>query len=225
MGRGSLAGPVTVGAVMVLPGTPTAPTGVRDSKDLTPSQRERLEPRIRQWAPAFGVGHASPVEIDTVGLMSALRLAAVRALLQLGRPVREILLDGSHDWLSCGDSGMAEYAGSGPVRTRVKADRDCASVAAASVLAKVERDRIMADLAGQDDRYGWRSNKGYAAPGHLTALAADGPSVLHRLSWQLPSVSVAALDILDPDHRRTWRRFADGEQLIMLEPVPEVRVL
>lgn len=219
VGRGSLAGPVTVGAVMVLPKTPTAPAGVRDSKDLPAQARERLAPRIRRWAPAAAVGHASPSEIDILGIIAALRLAAVRALGDLQREIGAVLLDGSHDWLGDAEGRIPEFPGV-RVTTRIKADRDCSAVAAASVLAKVERDRIMGELAREHPHYQWHSNRGYAAPEHLSALADFGPCALHRLSWQLPGVDLEALDRVDPMRRRTRRRFEQGEQLLLLvDPV------
>lgn len=216
VGRGSLAGPVTVGAVMLLPQTRSAPPGVRDSKELTPQSRARLAPRLQQWAAAWSLGHASPEEIDVHGIIAALRLAAVRALRQLPAPSGALLLDGSHDWLGDATGAVPEIPGSGPVVTRVKADRDCSSVAAASVLAKVGRDRLMVALAARYDGYGWEQNKGYSATEHLRGLASLGATPAHRLSWQLPGVGLSALDRLDPLRRRTWRRFASGEQLVLL---------
>lgn len=213
VGRGALAGPVSVGAVLVLPSTGTAPTGVRDSKELAPQQRQRLAPRLRRWAAASAVGHADVEEIDSLGIIAGLRLAAIRALRQLDHPVDVVLLDGNHDWLGT----LAEFPRA-RVTTRVKADRACSSVAAASVLAKVARDALMAELGARHPQYQWSRNCGYAAPEHLEALSRHGPSALHRLSWQLPGVPLAALDALDPERRRTWRRFAPGRQLALLEP-------
>lgn len=198
VGRGALAGPVSVGAVAVAAGTRTCPRGVADSKLLTPAARTALLPALSRWGLARAVGHASAAEIDEFGLIVALRLAGRRALAQvagLTGPAAVVLLDGSHDWLSTpqqgdlfedlpGDSGDS---GPGPVvHMRVKADRTCASVAAASVLAKCERDALMTALAPQHAVYGWESNKGYGSPDHLHALRAHGPSPLHRLSWRLP---------------------------------------
>lgn len=219
VGRGSLAGPVSVGAVRVHLQTRTAPTGLRDSKLLSAGQRERLYDRLLRWAPGSAVGHASPAEIDVLGLTGALRLAGVRALTSLGGPIEALILDGAHDWLGSTDDGLPEFPGSHRVTVRVKADQHCSAVAAASVLAKVERDALMANLADAGDTYGWRNNKGYAAPDHLAALRSHGPTAQHRLSWQLP-VELAALEVLDPQRRRTWRRFADGEQLLMLDQEP-----
>ncbi|MCU1430926.1 MAG: Ribonuclease [Actinotalea sp.] len=202
VGRGALAGPVSVGAVAVDLTTRTCPRGVADSKLLTPAARTRLLPALGRWGTARAVGHAGPDEIDAIGIIAALRLAGTRALAQLALPVDLVLLDGSHDWLSPprqpglfdDDDALSLAMGEGPtepvppfaVRTRVKADRSCASVAAASVLAKCERDALMVGLAEEHPAYGWHENKGYGAPEHLDALRLLGPSVLHRRSWRLP---------------------------------------
>lgn len=196
VGRGALAGPVSVGIVVVGADTRSAPTGLRDSKLLTATQREALVPKIRRWALAYAVGHADNDDIDTYGIMAALRLAARRALAALPVVPDIVILDGSHDWLTPPERvGLLAYAGDpgpgGPppsVRTLVKADRTCSSVSAASVLAKVERDAGIVALAPDYPVYGWAGNKGYAAPEHLAALAAHGPCALHRRSWALPAM-------------------------------------
>ncbi len=201
VGRGALAGPVTVGVVVVDPACRSAPRGVRDSKLLTPAHRERLVPRIRRWALAYAVGHANPAEIDTIGIIAALRLAGTRALAALPVAPDLVLLDGSHDWLTPPERvGLLAYTerddppatGAPPttpaVTTMVKADLHCSSVAAASVLAKVERDALMVALGGQHPAYQWELNKGYAAPEHLAALQLLGPCDLHRRSWRLRGV-------------------------------------
>jgi len=194
VGRGALCGPVTVGMVLVTESTRTAPQGVRDSKLLTPEARRRLVPRIKRWAPAWGVGHASPQEIDEFGIIAALRLAGHRALAQLG-PADTVLLDGNHDYLSLPDQeslfGPAPSAVDHvpPVVTMIKADLRCAAVAAASILAKTARDEIMLGLAVEHPQYGWSENKGYAAPEHIAALAEHGPTPHHRVSWRLPGVA------------------------------------
>lgn len=206
VGRGALAGPVSVGVVAIDPSCRSAPSGVRDSKLLTPAARTAMVPRIRRWALAYGVGHASPAEIDSVGIMAALRLAGTRAMGQLAAAgVRPdlVLLDGNHDWLTeparvglfaftDETEGAADGPQLPPVRTMIKADLTCSSVAAASVLAKVERDAAMVALAAEFDAaasdrpdYGWAVNKGYAAPGHLATLRQYGPSIQHRRSWNL----------------------------------------
>lgn len=190
VGRGALAGPVTVGVVAIDVGCSTAPQGVRDSKLLVPAARERLVPRIRRWCLGYGVGHASPAEIDEVGIMVALRMAGERALAQLGVGPDLVLLDGNHDWLTDPSRvGLLGLLDGGPrtppVRTMIKADLRCSSVAAASVLAKVERDAMMVALAPEHPAYRWEQNKGYAAPEHQEALRALGPSEHHRRSWRL----------------------------------------
>jgi ribonuclease HII len=173
VGRGSWAGPVTVGAVV-------APdlhlTGVRDSKMLLPAEREICARRVRGWARGVGVGHASHQECDDLGMTAALRLAGIRALDELavqGFVPDRIILDGKHDYFGYGKR----------VKTIVKGDISVLSVAAASVVAKVTRDAIMAAEAEHFPAYGFESNRGYPAPVHRCALAAYGPSAIHRRSW------------------------------------------
>lgn len=190
VGRGALAGPVTVGVCAIDASSRSAPQGVRDSKLLAPARREQLVPRIRRWSLAHGVGHASPEEIDAIGIMGALRLAGERALAQLGLTPDLVLLDGNHDWLTDPEREgllglVAEGPACPPVRTMIKADLRCSSVAAASVLAKVTRDAMMVELASDFPDYGWEHNKGYAAPEHQDALRTLGPSIHHRRSWRL----------------------------------------
>lgn len=192
VGRGSLSGPVSVGMVLVDDSTGRQPDGLKDSKLLAPATRERLVPEIIAWAKGSAVGHASPEEIDSLGLIAALRLAGHRALANLETPPDVVLLDGSHDWLSWPlqqDLFAADRPGPPipPVRTLVKADLTCASVAAASVLAKVARDAIMVSLSDAFPAYGWRENKGYASPQHVDALRELGPCLHHRRSWNLPT--------------------------------------
>jgi ribonuclease HII len=191
VGRGALAGPVSVGAVAVDLTTRACPQGVADSKLLTAGARERLLPGLHRWGVARAVGHAGPDEIDDIGIVAALRLAGHRALGALGVEVDVVLLDGSHDWLTQRDEldlfGLGTALERVAVRTRVKADRTCASVAAASVLAKCERDALMVTLADAHPGYGWVENKGYGAPEHVQALRELGPTSLHRRSWRLPT--------------------------------------
>ena len=193
VGRGALAGPVSVGVVAIDPECRSAPQGVKDSKLLTPAARQRLVPRIQRWCLGHGVGHAWPQEIDEVGIMAALRLAGTRALAQLAGITPDlVLLDGNHDWLTdpqrVGLLGLLDGAPpSPPVRTMIKADLRCSSVAAASVLAKVARDTLMVQAAGEERHtpFRWEQNKGYAAAEHLDALRELGPSDWHRRSWRL----------------------------------------
>lgn len=183
VGRGSLAGPVSVGVVVVDASVTEVPEGLADSKLLSPHRRTGLLPRIAPWCLGHAVGHAEPEEIDAHGIVAALRLAGTRALAGLGRPVDVVLLDGRHDWLTSPGAMATEQV---PVLTMVKADLACASVAAASVLAKCERDAMMTALAADYPDYDWAANKGYGSPTHLAALRRLGPSPLHRRSWRLP---------------------------------------
>jgi ribonuclease HII len=194
VGRGALAGPVTVGVVLIDETCRSAPTGVKDSKLLTPTARVAMVPRIRRWCLGYAVGHASPAEIDEVGIIAALRMAGCRALAAVEIRPDLVILDGNHDWLTAPEEvGLFAFAGERapavpPVTTMIKADLKCSSVAAASVLAKVERDAIMTAHAPDHPVYGWDVNKGYAAPEHMAALELHGASVLHRRSWRLPGV-------------------------------------
>ncbi len=202
VGRGALAGPVTIGVVVVTERIGRVPDGLRDSKLLTPAARESLISPVRRWAKEFAVGHATAVEIDAVGIMAALRAAARRALRQLDA-VDAILLDGKHDYLAppeaCRPSLFDELSGSPsmqpektgpprpPVHLKVKADLTCAAVAGASVLAKTERDRLLTGLDPYFPEYAFAVNKGYGTPEHLAALRMHGPSAVHRRSWRLVS--------------------------------------
>lgn len=182
VGRGAIAGPVAVGLCLVDAGVGAFPAGLRDSKLLSEKRREDLAPKAALWALYSAVGLATALEVDTVGIIAALGLAGKRALAQLheaGASIREstILLDGSHDWLT------PALASPLSVTTRVKADRDCASVAAASVIAKVHRDRLMIDAHEVTPGYGWASNKGYGSAHHFAAIAEIGASDFHRRTW------------------------------------------
>ncbi|MEO7447006.1 MAG: ribonuclease HII [Humibacillus sp.] len=198
VGRGALAGPVSVGVVVIDESVRSAPVGVRDSKLLTERARQGLVPRIQRWAVAYAVGHAGPDEIDAIGIMAALRLAGTRALgaIAAGGVLPDlVILDGNHDWLTApGEVGLLAFADEAvrpstpPVTTMIKADLACSSVAAASVLAKVERDDLMVGLSADHPAYGWSLNKGYAAPEHMDALSRLGACELHRRSWRLPGV-------------------------------------
>ena len=185
VGRGSLAGPVTVGVVVVTAAIGRVPPGLRDSKLLTPAARRALVTPIRRWVREYAVGHASSQEIDLFGILGGLRLAAMRALVALDT-VDAVLLDGNYNYLAA--------ACDLPVHTRIKGDLTCAGVSAASVLAKTERDALMVTLAGEHPEYGFAENKGYSTPEHIEALRVHGPSRSHRTSWRLPGCSDALDD-------------------------------
>jgi ribonuclease HII len=201
VGRGALGGPVSAGVVLIESALKRPPRGLRDSKLLTPAQREALVPRIKNWVAAHAVGHASAAEIDAIGILAALRLAGERALAALPCRPDVVLLDGNYDWFTrpfrSVTSPLADPIGR--VVLKVKADLLCASSSAASVLAKVERDAIMRELAEHYPGYGWRSNKGYATPEHLAAIADLGPSEEHRRSWRLPEAGADQLEFELPE--------------------------
>nr|WP_258061667.1 ribonuclease HII [Arthrobacter sp. ZGTC412] len=194
VGRGALAGPVSVGIAVVDLERQRPLAGVRDSKLLSPAERERLEPLVRRWSVASAVGHASAQEIDSIGIIAALRLAGTRAwyeILAAGVTPDLVLLDGSHNWLSPADQlslfdePVLDAGCDAPVHTKIKADMQCLSVAAASVIAKVERDRMMRELHAEYPDFGWDINKGYATVLHRDVLRAAGPTPYHRVSWRL----------------------------------------
>lgn len=197
VGRGAPGGPVSSGVVVIDASVKRPPKGVRDSKLLSPAAREELVPHIRDWAIASAVGHASAEEVDRYGLTVALRLAGHRALASLPELPDLVLLDGNFDWMtpppqpSLTDPEPVVLGAVPRVVTMVKADLQCAAVAAASVLAKAERDSMMNDLARQYPEYGWHENKGYATPTHLDALRRVGPCEHHRRSWRLPDSNVS----------------------------------
>lgn len=186
VGRGALAGPVAVGAaVMDAAGSRRrVPEGLRDSKLVTEKKRPEVAERAAAWVAASAVGWASAAEIDEVGIMRALGLAAsraVQAVVDQGFPVDNalVLLDGNHDYVSRVHPVPLR------VRSQIKADRDCASVSAASVIAKVARDTHMAELHESYPDYEWSRNKGYASPEHRSAIRTLGLSPYHRASWAI----------------------------------------
>lgn len=186
VGRGAIAGPVTLGVIVVHAPTPTAPKGTRDSKELSASARRRLVPQVRSWALDWATGDSSAAEIDEIGIMAAMRRALVRAFAQLRVRPDVVILDGRHDFAS---PAFAEHNASHPaphrpsVVTRVGADRTCASVAAASILAKTVRDSQMGRLAGAYPGFGWERNVGYGSEEHRQALHRLGPTPHHRRSF------------------------------------------
>ncbi len=183
VGKGAWAGPLTLVAA-VLPRDRRV-YRVRDSKLLTEAEREGLFDQIADWCVAWAVGHASNDECDQLGMSAAQRLAARRALDGLGLESDAVLVDGRWD-----------FVGNGKTRALVKGDATCLSIAAASILAKVTRDRLMRAAAVDYPDYNFDNNKGYPCPRHKAALAAQGPTPLHRRSW-------AFMDNLGWGHLRT----------------------
>ncbi len=191
-GRGALAGPVAVGAV-ILPrqvdrsrrgpasrnrrssAAQDPLAGVRDSKQMTPGQREAAAPRIQQAAVAWSVGFASAEEIDAAGIVLAVRLAALRALEDLGILPEYLLTDFR---LELPELDVCQTA-------LVKGDQRCLSIAAASILAKTARDALMRDLDGQIPGYGLARHKGYGTRAHRQAVARMGRSAIHRQTFSI----------------------------------------
>ncbi len=173
VGRGAWAGPLTVGAVVLAPDRRV--NGVRDSKILTASERERVAERLQRRAVSVAIGHASQLEIDQFGLSAALRLAASRALDALAVEPDTLLLDGNWDFAH--DRGTVN-------ETIVRGDARSSSIAAASIVAKVARDRLLVAADTTHPGYSFASNKGYPTPEHRRALAELGPCELHRRSWR-----------------------------------------
>lgn len=170
VGRGAWAGPVSVGVVVVP--SDSRINGVRDSKMLKEVEREELYGRITEWCLDWSVGHALSQECDEFGMSEAQRRAAQRALDRLSDPPGYMLLDGRWDFVQ-----------TGRVQTVVGGDRQCLSIAAASVIAKVTRDRLMRRIADTYPEYDFASNKGYPSPKHKEALRQLGPTPIHRQSW------------------------------------------
>ncbi|MCL4454352.1 MAG: ribonuclease HII [Deinococcus sp.] len=166
-GRGALAGPVVAAAVILEPGE----YPFRDSKTLTAREREGLEASILQAAIAYALGTAEADEVDNLGILKATHLAARRALVELDPRPSALLTD------------YLKLQTSLPLRAPAKADRDSPTVAAASILAKLARDRHMVLLDQAHPGYGFARHKGYGTPGHLEALGRLGPSPEHRRTF------------------------------------------
>lgn len=210
VGRGSLAGPVMVGAAVI--GIKQVkenymPEGLADSKLLSEKRREELYEPLQKWCTTWAVGSCTNTEIDEWGISYALGVAALKAISKVEEDIKKLsfsvnadtransnfriaaILDGPCDYIDkVANTFDAPYVHE-PVKvhTLVKADRQCASVAAAAVLAKVTRDNLMVSLAKnpQYAAYDWASNKGYGSLAHRNAIKKVGPSDLHRLSWHL----------------------------------------
>lgn len=169
-GRGPWAGPVAAAAVILNPGD--IPVGLDDSKALTAARRERLEVEIKARALAWGVGLASVEEIDEMNILRATGLAMRRAVQALATTPMTGLVDGNYRFdLPC------------EVRPVIGGDGKSLSIAAASILAKTARDRLMVELDAVHPGYGFAGHKGYNAPIHQAALKTLGPCPAHRRSW------------------------------------------
>jgi len=169
-GRGPWAGPVCAAAVILRPEAPIA--GLNDSKKLSAPRREALEPVIQARALAWGVGFASAEEICALNIVQATALAMRRAVAAMAVAPVFALVDGNYAFdLSC------------PVKTVVKGDALSSSIAAASILAKTARDRLMARMDALYPGYGFAAHKGYGVEAHARALEALGPCAIHRMDW------------------------------------------
>lgn len=186
VGRGAWAGPLVVVAVALRAGHRYEDSlgEVRDSKQLSPARRGRLFATVASGCAGWAVGSAGAAECDELGMSAAQRLAARRALGALAIRPHAVLLDGHWDFVSPPTGSPRDSGGfDGPVHTVVGGDGRCVSLAAASILAKVWRDNQMVRAAARYPAYDFNRNKGYPCPRHRAALAAWGPSAIHRRSW------------------------------------------
>ena len=170
VGKGAWAGPLTV--VALVPNRQRRINGVRDSKMLNEAERERLFDRIDTWSEDWSIGHASNEECDELGMSEAQRIAARRAIDGLAKKPDRFLLDGSWDFVNNGKSEAI-----------IQGDQKSLSIAAASIMAKVTRDRIMKEAGKLYPDYEFPQNKGYPSPKHRLALASKGATFFHRRTW------------------------------------------
>jgi ribonuclease HII len=188
VGKGAWAGPLAVGAAIVPKDRRIYK--VRDSKLLTEVEREQLFDRIADWCEAWAIGMASHRECDELGMSAAQKLAARRALDGLGMTSDRVLLDGKWDFVAQGTSTML-----------VRGERESLSIAAASILAKVTRDRLMRDEAEHHPAFAFGENKGYPCHRHRAALQMLGPTTIHRRSWAfMDSLAWRGIERTTPDH-------------------------
>lgn len=199
VGRGAWAGPVSVGVAVLRTGVTrrTMPLWLRDSKLLHEVRREAIFDDVAAWCAAWAVGHADPGECDTWGMTAALRLAAFRALAALPIRPEALVIDGPYDllrqpplqlrMLAAGEPVVApempEISAPSTIVPVVDGDARCAAVSAASVLAKVVRDRMMREDAPHYPAYEFEDNKGYPSSAHKRALRGYGLSAIHRRTW------------------------------------------
>ena len=172
-GRGCLAGPVVAAAVILDPKKPIA--ALNDSKQLSLKKRLSLREEILEKALAFGIGVVDHQQIDQINILNASILAMHKALQQLSITPGFILVDGNR---------FKPYEQI-PHACMVKGDARFASIAAANILAKTQRDKLMNDLHAKHSAYGWNRNQGYPTKEHRAAIASKGPSPYHRMTFQL----------------------------------------
>ncbi|WP_420145138.1 ribonuclease HII [Sphingobium sp.] len=183
-GRGPLAGPVIAAAVILR--ADDIPEGLNDSKQLSAKKRAILETQIKARALCWHIGVATVAEIDDINILWATMLAMTRAMAGLPHDCAHVLVDGNFNPHGrCPDWRW-------PSTAVVEGDAKCLSIAAASILAKEERDRFMIAAAADHPHYGWESNKGYGSTRHMAALREHGPTPLHRRSF----APVAQLSLL-----------------------------
>jgi ribonuclease HII len=177
VGRGCWAGPLVAGAVKLAEPIP----GLKDSKLLSKSQRNTIASLINKNAASVGIGWATPREVDAHGLTAATRLAMERALAHITIPYKEIIIDGNYNYLTpnCVRAALTQR-----VRTVVGADRTVPAVSAASIVAKVARNRYMAEAARIYPQYQFEKHVGYGTSLHLERLKLHGKCDLHRLSYK-----------------------------------------
>ena len=209
VGRGPLAGPLVVGAVILPDDKPEWVDELKDSKKLTPKKREKLSEIILAEAPATGLGWVSPMELDELGMTAALALAtgrAVKSVQALHVPFSQIIIDGKINFLS--HTKLAKY-----VSTMVKADDLIKEVSAASIIAKVARDKYMAEAGLRFSGYGFEKNAGYGTAAHMKAIAENGICPEHRKSFE-PIKSMVGFSRVEEKKKNTSFTGALGEEAV-----------
>ena len=209
VGRGPLAGPLVVGAVVLPDDKPEWVDELKDSKKLTPKKREKLSEIILAEAPATGLGWVSPMELDELGMTKALSLAterAVKSVQALHAPFSQIIIDGKINFLS--HTKLARY-----VSTMVKADDLIKEVSAASIIAKVARDKYMAEAGERFPGYGFEKNAGYGTALHMNAISEQGICPEHRKSFE-PIKSMVGYSRNEEKKKNTSFTGALGEEAV-----------
>ncbi len=196
VGRGAWAGPLAVG--IAIAGKDSAPENIRDSKALTEKRREAVFAEVADWCAYWSVGFAEPQECDSLGMSLAQKLAASRALENLGAEPDWALIDGNWNFLADSRQNGTSYtadttdttdtADTGDLASRsttiIKGDTKSLTIAAASILAKVTRDRLMREIGDSHGPYRFSHNKGYPCAWHKSALGAWGATPIHRKTWK-----------------------------------------